>query len=248
MTTTFFVLNSDWIKNIIIAVCTIIGAVIAILTYNRAKVSILQSEVAKQQTGKLNELLCLFTGYKEIFLIDLYYEILVCNLYEYAKIYGHEFHLSSINSSKSDEGDLELDKLRDGWLILDMSIERFFSDIHENMEPKASHPAKGFKRVDVLYITNSYHEFAVSMRKYAEDPFLPKFVCKKVTEILKQVDSNLRGPLAHVFDINLDNMLSCESTQPIWPQAIFNQFNQISIHHEKTIVRLINRLRRYLRI
>lgn len=238
--------NSEWIKNAVIATCTLIGAVIAILTYNKAKVSILQSEVAKEQTKKLNEILSLLNGFKELYLINLYYEILLCNLYEYAKQFGQEFYLSDSSGQEKKDGENNLKELRDGWLILDISTESFFNDVHQEIKPSLSHPAKGFKRIDALYITRSYNDFATQMCKYADDPFLPKFVSANIIKILKEVESNLREPLAHELDIHLDYLASSEFSQPIWPQAIFNQFNDKRIHHNKTIIKLINRLRRYL--
>lgn len=200
--------NSEWIKNLVTAICTIAGVIIAILTYKRAKASILQSEVAKQQTKKLNELLNLFNGFKQVFLQNIYYEIIICNLYEYGKLVGIGFHLSNSLSSNEDDEDLELDKLRDEWLVLDASTERCFSDIYEDMESKQTHkPANGFKKIDTIYITRSFNEFYRRMLNYADDPFLPKFANKIIKEILKEVDSNLRGPLAHAFDNNLDMLL-----------------------------------------
>jgi len=249
MLVTFFQLNSEWIKNGVTATCAIIGAIIAILSYNKAKYSILQSEVAKQQTKKLNDLLEIFNGYEEAFFSNIYYEIIICNLYEYGKIYGYEFELVDIQSSTStQDSDTELAKLRNGWLILDFSREQTFSHIYQTLDSQQSRPASGFKVIDAIYITKSYTDFQQLLINYKNDPFLPKFVSKNLLRIYDQIEDNLRMPLAHALDNNLEIILNSDKTKPILPQAIYNQFNHYRIHHTKAIRALITRLHKYLKI
>lgn len=241
-------LDTEFMKNIVVSICTIIGTTIAIMTYKRAKSSILQSEVAKLQTKKLTELLDLFKGFKEVFMVDVYFEIILCNLYEFAKQHNSAFELEDLIDSNGHISNCDLSKLRNGWVILDMSSERPINDLHTGAEPSPTRPAAGFRLIDTIYTTNSFVDLHQTLLDYISDPFLPKFVCKKIKLIMEQISANLRGPLAHAIDDNLAVLVNSKTSSSIWPQAIFNQFNHNRIGHIKTINELIRRLRQYLHV
>ncbi len=74
--------NVVWIKDVFYILFTCAATFVAVLTYRKAKKTIFQPAVVKRQTELMVELLdYLHTNTSGLFMLEVYYEIIECNLH-----------------------------------------------------------------------------------------------------------------------------------------------------------------------
>ena len=244
--------NSSVISDVIVAICTIIATVLAVITYKKAKATILQSEVAKQQTTLLIEILNMFSGEdRTIFMQKIYHDIMICNLYEYCGQYGCEVTPYPLNECDVEEIP-DFEKLRAGYIILKENAVIAFNDVFQpelNSENNSENEEKDFQ-LDVLYVTKDYQNMYFKLKAYAENPFMPEIFVPIFKELIDQIEHNLKKPFARVFETNFPIIMRQTEHDVIWQQALLNEFNhqKDKKDHTQLIDKMIKQMREYLNI
>lgn len=251
--------NSQQFKDITSALCTVFATFIAWLTYRKAKSTLFQSEVAKEQTRLLIEILNIFIRDKNMFMNSIYYDIILCNLSEHSKEHDSEISFFPINDDANIANETAgflngVQGMRNGYYILnlDTSGVGVFTDVLQELRGDDSEEqGEDFNdfTLGLIYITQSFVDLRSSLENYIYNPFLPSFVQNQLTLLLRQIECNIKGPLAKVFESNFKRIMQ-SSIDQVWPQAIHNDFlhDPSRIDHTPTIDSLILGVRKYLRI
>jgi len=255
--------NIGWIKNIFTIIFAGAGTIIAILTYKRARATILapiRTEVIKKQSELLTEILNYFSldGKNIDDGID-YYNIVACNVFLILKEYG--FMLKG-----QDEIQKRIDAIVDGFIfngddnvVKDVELVPIFSGITNKPEDaptedfgkkKFDDAKKGIIEINKIYTTKKYHIFLKRFNNYIENPLLPRDILQKLNEISLDIHINITKCLKDVltdFVKDFCNKYFNEKTTPkFYVDGVFNEFNHKKIHHQKRYDELKETIREYL--
>ncbi len=256
--------NISWIKDALWVVFTLIATIIAILTYRRARYTLLQplrSEVVKRQTELLVELLEYISGPKNniYFGID-YMGMIACNSYKLLELC--DFVLVDENIGKTVAENIG------GFMFLKThgEINSFciptdpFETNNEDISQRQLAYRKSVKEqirsqgsiaeLEGLYLTKKHAETLAELERFRDNPFMPKSIQNLLNQLLEDIQKNIRGPLfkeLEKFIVRVDSMESDkEHPVNITYQAIYNDFLRHSKSHTKTINEITNSVREYL--
>ncbi|MEK6983289.1 MAG: hypothetical protein AABX33_01850 [Nanoarchaeota archaeon] len=253
--------NINWIKDIFTLIFAVVGTIIAILTYKRAKATILQpirTEVIKKQSLLLSELLS-FLGERQKFeTIDLYYEdiiklsiigflikhrLLTENVDEHLKYFKENFYFGDV----SKQGGIEEMGLYFSYPKI-VKSKNFIDNIYETLsEIKKSK----IQVKDILY-PKKYFAIELKIREFLDNPFMPEKIRQSLKKLNKEISDNNNIHLTFViqhFLINFAKKYLHDKKMPhIQYTEIYNHFNRHAISPLKTIDELRNEVRNYLRI
>ena len=259
--------NLETIKDILWIVFTFAATVVAILTYRRARFTLLQplhTEVIKRQTDLLVELLDFLydDGVNFYFKID-YMGIVACNSYLLLKEYG--FIL------KDDEIGKIVDENKGGMLILKESgtlssikLPSVFekkpdeqsvqNEITAHSKEKYEKAQSGFADIECLYLTKQFSDCMKTLDHFIDNPFIPSSIQQLLVELRNDIFYNLKVIMKTTLEqfiiqlCNIGSKASENDPLPIQHQAIYNSFQRKSRHHQPKIDRIRKITREYLMI
>lgn len=256
--------NISWIKDVLWVIFTLIATIIAILTYRRARYTLLQplrSEVVKRQTELLVELLEYISSSKRniYFGID-YMGIIACNAYKLLELC--DFVLVDENIGKAVAENIG------GFVFLKThgEINSFcipadpFGTNSEDISQKQLEYRKRIKKqihlqgsiaeLEGLYLTKQHTETVAELKRFKENPFMPKPIQQLLNQLLEDVQKNISGPLFRELEKFIVQVNSMESDKEhpvnITYQAMYNDFLRYCKSHTKTIDEITSSVREYL--
>jgi hypothetical protein len=253
--------NISWLKDIFTLIFVGVGSVVAILTYRRARATILQpirTEVIKKQSEILSRLLQILKDNNQSFEVGLDYMFLVqVNVLLTLKDYGFIF--------KGQEEIAYIKENINGWIpcgksnvLNEVEIIGVFEEktnpvyTKENGAKKFDNLKKGEIDLEKIYITNKHSEFVKLITEFRDDPFMPTSIQMTLTELTNDINNNLtmilKGEL-EAFMLNFSKTYFQDNTAPPFkPIGVYNDFNHSRVHHRQTLIKLKNEIRKYLRI
>lgn len=256
--------NIVWIKDLFILIFTAIATIVTVLTYRRAKDTILQpirNETIKKQSEVLSQLLDFFQPNDHDFESSIdYVNIVITNVMIQFKEYG--FILKD-----ADKIFEKINKNSSGFIIcgdskkrLDLEVIQTFKIKEnkqswiENSKSKYDLLKEGIVNIDRIYITKDYSLFISKLSEFKQNVFLPK----KVIIILDKYTDSININLTVILKKELENLFKkyaelyfedSKNTPEIDPIGVYNSFNHARIHYNRnTINKLIDEIREYLLI
>lgn len=254
--------NINWLKDLFTLIFVGTGTVVAILTYRRARATILQpirTEVIKKQSAILSRLLQILKEHKQSFDVGLDYLTMVqINVLLTLKDYGFIFkeHEEIFNNLKDHiTGWKTCGKsniLKDAEVIGVFKEKTTPSKTNEIGLEKFNNLKKGEIDVDKIYLTKLHSEFAKLIMEFRDDPFMPNPIQLTLTELINDINNNLtiilKGELES-FLINFGKVYFEKNKAPHFdPVGVYNNFNHSRVHHDETYKKLKHEIRKYLRI
>lgn len=254
--------NINWIKDIATLIFAGTATIIGVLTYNRARATILQpirSEVIKRQSELLSKLLLFLKENNQSFENGIDYVKVVqlnvlCSLRDYGFVFkGQEDLLKRLTQETV------------GWIPCGSSnvlhdveiIGTFKSDMAENRpidHGKEKYDNLKYKKIDIdkIYQTNTLVDVMNKLSEFSCDPFMPKSIQKTLGELLNDINYNLVITLKaeiEKFMLSFSEDYFKNGKAPEFnPIGVYNEFNHIRIHHRNIVVKLRKEIRKYLLI
>ena len=252
--------NITWLKDFFTLIFAGTATVIAILTYIRARATILQpirTEVIKKQSELLTRLL---QNLKEADSFEKgldYLNLVPINVMKTLEDYGFVF-------KGHDEMFKKLQQELSGYIYCGES--KIMADVEvvgtfEKKTPTESTAAGSDKfeklkdgqvEIDKIYLSKRHTAFLGEVVDFADDPFMPGSIQKILKEVLNDVNNNLlivlKGELeSFMIKFNTD-YLSNRDNLKFNPVGVYNEFNRTRVYHHATVARLKKEIRKYLRI
>jgi len=254
--------NISWIKDVFTLFFVGTGTVVAILTYRRARATILQpirTEVIKKQSELLSKLLQTLSENNQSFEVGLDYMNLVqINVMLTLRDYGFVFK----------EHNELFEKIKDsvvGWtpcgrtnILKDVEIIGAFAEPTEKKKEynhgvvKFNNLKEGEIDIDKIYLTKQHTEFVKLISDFKNDPFMPTSIQQTLNELFNDINNNLaiilKGEL-EIFMIDFSKVYFEKNNAPHFdPVGVYNNYNHSRVHHISTFAKLKIEIRKYLRI
>ena len=256
--------NISWIKDILWIIFTLAATLIAILTYRRARYTLLQplrSEVVKRQTEMLMKLLEFIAGRKgEIYFKIDYMGIIACNAYKLLEL--TDFHLEDDISKKIEEnigGQIVLTKSgypktfcapTDPFYEEGSNVEDFCK--YKELLISEIEEGKGLANLENLYLTKQNVLTVSTIEKYRDSPLMPKKIQDQLSQLLGDISNNIRGPLFKELESFISTAVKTNSSEhdplSIHYQAIYNGYLRHSKSHTELVEQLAASIRSYLQV
>lgn len=256
--------NISFIKELSTIFFSLIALIISILTYFKARKSLLQplrTEVIKNQTLILAKLLEEIFDEEISLLIKIdYYNIVKLNIFMHLDELG--FRISEHDKVKEEMKKKESEVILVGdteeisWGFLPLGLENIevkkeFNE--KNLSEENYRLAKeGKYKLEKLFITKKHKGFTILLDKYVKSPFMPK----KIQDILIRLRSDININLTIIMKSVLEKLINefCvefnkeSSTKDLTPIGAYNLFNHQATSHKSYIEELICEIRKHLRI
>lgn len=261
----FFKENITWIKDFVMLLFAGTGTVITVLTYRRARATLLQpirSEVIKKQSELLSQVLALCQSRDKIDKHFDYFMITQLNVLLHLRDYGflfkdHKQIFENLNEQLS------------GWLycgesniIKDVEVISAFSsakpveeehkELIETNRTKYEDAKKGIVLIDKIYLTKIHKEYIEQMHLLTTNPFMPASIQNVLNQILLEVNYNLSVFLKETMVCFIKDYFKRGSENNNYPMfnesGVYNEFNHKRNNHKQTIEKLLKETRNYLRI
>lgn len=251
--------NLTQIKDILWIFFTLIATVVTVLTYKRAKHSILQplrTEVIKRQTEILVEIITFFADETKFWLdldissivnINAYYALktygyLLENDNELEKAYEPLMYCSMI--VKKDE---KLDSVKVVQTFEDKSEESKKNNIKKELYEKLE---DGEIDLEMIHLTESYYNTMNHLTALSENPFLPKVIKEPMDKIITNIVYDLKITLKEELEQFILSVYkrSQEGNVDIQFVGIYNQFNRKRRDNQELIKQINLKTREYLMI
>ena len=258
----FLKLNISWVKDIATLVFAGTATIIGILTYLRAKKTLLQpirTETIKKQAELLTNFLKFLKQNDQSFEKGLDYVNLVqvnvlASLRDYGFVFSDQEKLTQ-NLSKNLVGWIPCGKSNQ---LKDVQVVDVFENSTDSFENfnlgKEKFENLKTKSIDIekVYQTRTLIEFMKQVSEFSNDPFMPKSIQKTLTEFIDSVHYNLTIILKQeieTFILEFSELYFKDGKAPKFNSAgIYNRFNHSRKHHRPTISKLRTDIRRYLLI
>jgi len=232
--------NISWIKDLFTLLFVGTGTIVTILTYRRARATVLQpirTEVIKKQSEILSKLLQILKENNQSFEVGLDYVNLVqTNVLLCLRDYGFIF---------KDQKEI-IEKLEEnlaGWTYCGKS--RVLKDVE--VIDTFSKSTEATTQND--YGLQKYNNLKIEFRN---DPFMPTTIQQTLTELSNDINNNLSIILKselEIFMLDFSKVYFEENKAPHFdPIGVYNNFNHSRIHHRETENKLRSEIRKYLRI
>lgn len=255
--------NINWLKDLFTLIFAGTGTIVAILTYRRARATILQpirTEVIKKQSEILTKLLQVIRDNNLSFDFGLDYVNLVhINVLLTLRDYGFIF-------KEQEEIFNQIQKDSCGWtpcgksnVLRDVEVIGTFKEQDKQL-PKSNDLGaerfadlkKGKIDIEKIYLTKLHSDFKRQISEVNNDPFMPSNIQNTFTELFNDIDNNLRIILKselECFMIDFSKQYFEKGNAPKFnPIGVYNSFNHSRVHHRQTLVKLNVEIRKYLRI
>lgn len=252
--------NLNTIKDILWIIFTFSATLIAVLTYRRARHTLLQplkTEVIKRQTSILVKLLDFLAKNNINTLID-YYGIIECNTFSITNNCGFKWEDERIQ--KVLNGSISFTYMNDNMkkeIKVPLSFDDAFNyglkkrDLIKGMIENSNETDNKKSAPVFLYFTRKYSSFEKELNKYIVNPFMPKDIQNLLIKLQSDVKYNLYNPLKQVllnYHYTLCKQEHIQDKYEISCSPLYNQFNRIHKSHDSNIISLRNLIREYLMI
>lgn len=243
--------NISWIKDILWVIFTLVATIIAVLTYKRAKSTILQpirTETIKKQSALLEEVL-------DFIRTDVdYYELLELNVLSFLMDYG--FVLKNQKALKEN-----IKMKRCGQRIVTLKeqldfvevLEPFTKDltekeIHNYKKEKFDKAKDGKIEIEMVYISKNFKDYNDKLDSFIENPFLPKKFQKILLEMKNNINYNSSTALKKVLEDFLKEYFERykKGETHFNMPGIYNTYNHILVGNRENINNLYKEIREYL--
>lgn len=238
--------NLNWIKDLFTLIFTATATVLAILTYKRAKATVLQpkrTELIKIQTQALIEFLKSFSENGNNIDSSL----------DYITVFRYSFYLTLWNADileleKDSETYVEMNERIGGWYILTDSNPSGLAQIRGNLDDYFALFSTEERRSQrpVLVLTKKSMAFINITRNMANDPFMPKEIVQMIDKIIENFYYNLFELIPSKFE-NLD-FDALANSEGIKVTPYFEDFEKSRRHHIEDYKKLRQKIRDYLGI
>lgn len=261
----WYVTNSTLIKDTFWIIFTLVTTITAVLTYRRARKTLLQplrSEVVKRQTDILVQLIgFLGEDVGALFSRIDYVGIIHSNIYMFSQACG--FFTEQRNTS-DDEFNAQMQAAIGGYLIVKPNKELESLQIvtpfgkTEKVSEREIERIRQDRRVlykngvfdnEYLLLTRKFQEFMHELNLYIENPFMPEKIVKLLRELETDIFKNIRNPLQEEVQGFMSEMClkmsELTENRPIEfnPIGVMNNFTLRSKSHQD----LLKRVRKYIR-
>lgn len=254
--------NINWIKDFATLIFVGTATVIGVLTYLRARATILQpirTEVIKKQSELLSRLLKFLKEKNQSFETGIdYVKVVQVNVLKTLKDYGFIF-------KEQDQIFEKLEKEVVGWIpcgkseiLHDVEIIGTFDTKGKINNPrnlgkeKFENLKNGEIDIDKIFQTRTLTKFMSQLTDFSDDPFMPSLIKSTLDELSNNVYINLNKILKlelEKFMIEFSKEYFKKGIAPKFdPIGVYNSFNHERIHHRKSMIKLKNEIRKYLMI
>lgn len=224
--------NITWIQSFFSIIFTFVATIVGILTYRRAKTTILQpirSEVIKKQTELLSKLLK-FTNED----VD-YMSILRINVYSYLQEYGFVFKEDKIireNIEANKVGSIifsNKDKLETVEVLETFSEDLTQEEIEKNKKEKYDLAKQGIINIEQIWYDRKFAEYNEKLDLFINDPFMPK----KFIGILREMDKNISFNIGPILKETLEEFFREYIGRTKEGKLNFNIYGLYNTYHRK---------------
>lgn len=239
-------LNLSWIKDFGTLIFTGTATILAILTYRRARATVLQpkrTEIIKIQTHTLIEFLKSFSNNGNNIDSSL----------DYITVFRFNFYLALWNADILDlENDSqayqEMNELIGGWYISTDNNPSGLAQIRGNLDDYFAlfEPNDKGRKKPIVVLTKKSMEFINNIRNIANDPFMPR-------EIIQMIDKIIENLYQNLFELIPSEMEKLDFTSLANEEAIlvtpyFESFEKSRNHHIEDYKKLQEKIRNYLNV
>lgn len=226
--------NITWIQSLMSIILTSIATIIGILTYKRAKMTILQpvrSEIVKNQSKLLMDLLN-FTKEE----VD-YLSLLRINVYNYLDEYGFIFEdkkriINYIEANKIGSIIIsDSNKLNSVEVLETFTEDLKAEDIEKNKKERYENGKKGIIKIEQIYYDKKFYEYNEKLKAFIDNPFMPK----KFIDILKEMNKQINYNSGIVLKETLENFLIEYIERYKQGKTNFNIYGLYNSYHRKFI-------------
>lgn len=254
--------NIGWIKDGFTILFTMTGTILAILTYRRARHSILQpirNEVIKKQSELLSNLLSMCQpGSKFDNNID-YVNLVRVNIYLQLKEFGFLFNEHKKIIEMVSDAVSGWSPVGDTLTLKDVEVVGAFKDESEDVSEGSSYGKYKYEQamdgniiIDKIFLTKEHSKFIQGVQNLADDPFMPKPIQLSLKVILNDINNNLKNTLPEILIEFIHEFLSKSKNEDGYPKfestGVYNNFNHVRKHHREEIHQMMAEIRNYLKI
>lgn len=243
--------NISWIKDILWIIFTLVATIVAVLTYKRAKSSVLQpirTETIKKQSVLLEEVLKFIKDDVD------YYELLELNVLSFLVDYGFVLKnqkelKENIKMRRCGQRIVTQKKQLDFVEVLEPFTkdltEKEINDYHKEKFDKAKN---GKIEIEMIYISKKFKEYNDTLNNFIENPFLPtkfkKILLKMKCNIDFNASVNIKKVLEDFFKEYFKRYKNGETNFNM--PGIYNTYNHILLNNKEHIEVLYKEIRDYL--
>jgi hypothetical protein len=259
---TIFIDNINLIKDIIAIMVSVIMTVIAILTYRKAKYTLLQplrTEVVKKQTDILLDVSLYLKGYsKDSY--DYYHEVILINIPSILKEYG--FMLNQ-NQEEQNQKYKRIICSRSKNLESVEVISTFCGSRNNHIDSnekssiqiskeKFERLAKNDVDLETIAISEKFDLLLNHFNELSDNIFLPTSIKNSLDELITEINQNIS-----IIKIVLENFLleiykqyknNEQNHLAFNPVGVCNEFNRVCVNHRTSIRKILTEARLFLRI
>ncbi len=263
----FLELNISWIKDVFGIVFTSTATIIGILTYLRAKETILQpirAEVIKRQAELFANILDFLNSFKiygnDIDLGFDYQDIVHANFLQTLLDHGFKIsdeeqeYLSECFGEGASYNLFNANKLSAPCFFSDFDNkenEKLFEIQKQDILNKEKLAGEGIIQIDIIGKTKEYNDFVAQLSDFSSNPFLPKKMQNIFKKVLNDSEDNLNIYLTKTLKtvmLMYYEKSKVNSKFVIEPYAIYNIFCKSRVEHTEDFNILRNEVRKYLKI
>ncbi len=244
-------MNINWIKDIVTIIFAGTATTIGILTYRRARSTILQpirSEVIKKQSELLSKLLKLMKDNNQSFENGIDYVNVVqinvlCTLRDYGFVFKEHSKILEKMSTEivgwSPCGKSE--QLNDVEVIGTFNVPKTDDKSIDYNKEKYENLKNGQIDIDKIYYTKTLIDFKKELSEFANDPFMPVSIQKSLNQLIHAIQINLVSHLKSVLEKFMLEF-SAEANDFPNPDSLWFNFGsyQIIIHGDGSGLLLYN--------
>ncbi len=254
--------NISWVKDFVTLGFAIIASIIGILTYRRARYTLLQpirSETIKKQSEILTNLLDFLKVNNTAFESGIdYFNIVQLNVYMVLNDYGFVFknHETLIKETQKDISSwIPCGKSK---VLHDVEVIQTFKTLAEKHDEidigkkKYDLLKEGIADVDKLYITHNHSDFMSQLSTFISNPFIPTSFVSIMKEYSHSIHYNLSVVIKdelEKFLIEFSDYYFKEGNAPEFDSVgVYNSFNHARKHHNMTLQSIRKEIREYMLI
>lgn len=254
--------NISAIKDIFWIIFTLIATVIAVLTYKRARYTILQplrSEVIKRQTDLFIEIIEVFSDESKM-LVDLDLDkIVTLNAFKVLEQYGYVLNGAEALQKECDKSfvgglivkrgnQLDMFEKPDAFNKSKQGEDKrepdFRKRLYENLEEEKID-------IEMIYLTKKYYETMEKYKMLTDNAFLPKEIKEPLEEIIRNIYNDISINLKQIlegFVLEVYHKNKNGEKFSINPIGVYNDFNEKRHINSKLIEKVREETREYLMI
>ena len=254
--------NITWIKDLFTLVFAGTATILSILTYKKAKATILQpirNEAIKRQSEVLSNLLKFLPNNLSELLEKIDYRCIIrANTFSILHMYG--FILKEHKEIMKNIDEIVAGSIYCGKSDTIETIEKIqtFDEISQKKEEKPygkilyERAKQGIINIEFINITKKHITFMKELSDYAKNPFLSKKIQSILEKLILDINKNLTIHIKQVFEDFMKEFckrhFANEEIGKISPDGIYNAFNEKRINHMNDLNQLSIAIRTVLMI